>query len=88
MSKTSWYSGNELYAWVGLCYNDPEFVREYDKLHGTDLCRQGSTLDLLIDDSTERSTSDLHGFVKFCALILEHLPEEARAELRTVANTL
>lgn len=86
MRKVQAYTGEQLYVWVMLCYHNRGFLKEYDRLHGTNLCRQGSQLDLLIDDSTDRSTSDMRGFVDFCAYILERLPEEALAELRTKAD--
>jgi len=43
----------------------PDLVKEFDRLNGTNLSRKGSPLDLMIDDSTGRMSSDLGKFVEF-----------------------
>lgn len=45
--------------------NEPELVREFDRLKGTNLSRCGSPLDLLIDESTGRLEHDFAEFVEF-----------------------
>lgn len=47
--------------------SSPEMVREFDRLCGTNLTRQGTPLELAIDDSTGRLETDFEKFVSFVA---------------------
>lgn len=50
---------------VMYCAAQPEFVREFDRLSGTNLSRRGSQLELAIDATSGRTDSDLGQFVEF-----------------------
>lgn len=43
----------------------PEFVREFDRLSGTNLSRKGSQLELMIDDATGRTDAEVAAFIDF-----------------------
>jgi hypothetical protein len=49
---------------------NPEFVKEFDRLCGTNLSHKGTGLDLEIDKASGRLDSDLKLFVKF---VYEHV---------------
>lgn len=44
-----------------------DLVREFDRLHGTNLSRRGSGLELAIDDASGRTESDVRQFCEFVA---------------------
>lgn len=45
--------------------NHMEFVREFDRLNGTNLMRRGSPIELAVDMGTGRYESDVKEFVAF-----------------------
>ena len=65
--KTKAQERDEIPMWLCLiaAINEPEPVKEFDRLKGTNLSRRGSPLDLLIDESTGRLEHDFNEFVEF-----------------------
>jgi hypothetical protein len=51
-------------------------VAEFDRLQGTNLSRQGTGLDLMIDDSSGRTDHDCKLFLEFCFDVWQRLPSE------------
>lgn len=45
--------------------NEPEMVKEFDRLRGTNLSQVGSPLDLMVDEQTGRLEGDFNKFVEF-----------------------
>lgn len=44
---------------------EPELIKEFDRLSGTNLARHGTPLDLMVDDATGRTSDALEQFVHF-----------------------
>ena len=57
----------EIPLWVCVlaAINEPELVKEFDRLRHTNLSQIGSPLDLLIDEQTGRLEADFNKFVEF-----------------------
>jgi len=45
--------------------NEPELVKEFDRLKGTNLSQIGSPIELLIDETTGRLEHDFNEFIEF-----------------------
>jgi len=45
--------------------NEPELVKEFDRLKGTNLSQNGTPIELMIDESTGRLEHDFNEFVEF-----------------------
>jgi hypothetical protein len=64
---------------VLLAYDTPDFVAEFDRLRGSNLSCQGTALELMIDASSGRRTSDLVAFVEFVKdYVWDRLPPQVR----------
>ena len=67
-------SDSELFAvsrdfvnrYLEQCIANPDLLRQYDRLNGTDLSRRGSPIDLMIDDACGKMDADARGFFDFC----------------------
>lgn len=55
--------------WFYICLSEvlkmPELVKEFDRLHGTNLCGRGSTIELMIDKTTGKLQNDINQFMQF-----------------------
>lgn len=60
-------SAIEKAQFVMMCFDSPGFVREYDRLTGSNLCGKGTPIDVMIDDATGRISDEAAGFAEFCA---------------------
>lgn len=64
---------------VQQCVANVEFVREFDRLHGTNVAGRGSPLEYEIDLVSGRIDDDLHKFVVFVhRYVWSRLPPETR----------
>ena len=54
-----------LWLCVLAAINEPELVKEFDRLRGTNLSLAGKPIELLIDESTGRMEHDFEEFVEF-----------------------
>lgn len=45
------------------CVNNPEFMREYDRVRGTNLSLRGTPLDVAIDEASGRIECEARQFV-------------------------
>lgn len=59
-----------------------DFVAQFDRIHGSNLLRRGSPLDLAIDDSTGRYDADAAAFEAFVReYVWDRLPADVREDL-------
>ena len=54
-----------LWQCVIAAINEPELVKEFDRLKGTNLSQTGSPIEIMIDESTGRLKHDFNEFVEF-----------------------
>jgi len=48
------------------CIGNQELVANYDRLNGTNLCQNGSGLEVAIDMACGRQESEYRDFIEFC----------------------
>ncbi len=65
----------QLATWLKMCSRSENFLREYDRLKGTNLICAGSPLDIMIDDATGKSKEDIKRFLVFCVDLFFRLRE-------------
>lgn len=59
------------------CLNNPDFMREYDRMRGTNLSLRGTPLDLAIDKASGRLESEARQFMADVAdIVWSRLPRE------------
>jgi hypothetical protein len=55
--------------WFHVCLKQAldtwELVEQFDRLYGANLTRKGSQMEVMIDDSTGRTSKDVGAFVEF-----------------------
>ena len=54
-----------LFECLNAAANEPELVYEVDRLTGHNLSREGTPLDLMIDDATGRTDTAISDFINF-----------------------
>jgi len=52
------------------CAATPELVTQFDRLTGSNLARKGAPINLMVDDATGKTGSDVAAFVEF---VSEHI---------------
>ena len=57
-----------------ICSKRRDFVEAYDKLQGSDLAFNGSSIEWAIDTATERQDAELQQFIRFVHNIYCRLP--------------
>jgi hypothetical protein len=67
---------------LNYCAADPQFVRNFDRLLGTNLQRRGSGLEVEIDKATGRLDHELRLFAEF---VRDYVYAPVRAEIRLAA---
>lgn len=50
---------------VMLCFNNMQFLSEYDRLNGTNLSKRLSPIENMIDEATKMRDIELLGFIAF-----------------------
>ena len=55
---------------IAYCMENKELLAEFDRLNGTNLCRRGSMLDRMVDESSGRYEADARLFADF---VVEHI---------------
>lgn len=72
---------------VLISFENREFVDAFDRLHGTNLSRRSSPLDLAIDDAAGRMSAELRTFVEFVReSVWDRIGTQAIAELLVHPN--
>ena len=65
MDNFEHYEPPDLYTCIMYTARNKEFVKEYDRLRGSNLSLNGSPIDLLIDECSGRQESELREFIEF-----------------------
>ena len=53
----------DFYECLMYCAGNEEFVREFDRLHKTNLMFSGSPIEIMIDKASGRQTQDIELFI-------------------------
>jgi hypothetical protein len=77
---------------INAALDSPELVKQFDRLYGANLMRQGHPLELAIDDACNRTSYDCRQFLNFLweyvftRVAKTELPPEKAAEVREFAK--
>jgi len=69
---------------VQHCFGNKDFVREYDRLHGSNLAHSGHPLEVEVDYASGRMSPEMWAFIDFVAQVI-WAPLVARVEWATTS---
>jgi hypothetical protein len=57
--------GLSMFSCLSECINNKDFIKEFDRLSGTNLSMQGNPIDIMVDEHSGRLESDFNELIEF-----------------------